>query len=325
MLDKSQIKKYLKGDLLPDDLQKWQQYLQQDDLSALEELMQEDWEEMPLETTTADVPTETLYTQIQEQISPVLGRWSWIRGGKILAIAASVVLVALVFLLRNQLTGTASPKLVQNESNTIKKVLLEDGSVVWLNEKSSISYQFSRKGRKLELKGEAFFVVRRDVRRPFSVKTGKLTTTVLGTRFNIEAFAEDERVAVSLTSGKVKVEIDDDQVPRNWELAPGDQLEYLTRDGVAQKNQFNTIQETAWMNGRVVLEKTPLSNALKEISRFYHTSLRFDTLQLQKCKVTSTFDKSDPIDEVLTVLLFSNNLTYKKQGQGYIIEGLGCN
>jgi len=325
MLDKSQLKTYLEGNLTPEELEQLKQYLQQEKLPALEELMQESWAELPLSITNTTFSSEELYAKIQQQIQEPQ-RIIRFRPGRILfSVAASLLLFAMAFIIWTQLNHSKqSIQVVYNETNSVKKVNLEDGSVVWLNEKTKLSYQFSNKWRKIELDGEAFFEVQRDVRRPFSVKTGNLNTIVLGTSFNVEAFAEDKRVEVSLTKGKIKVQIDEAQAQRSWELNTGEQLEYLPVAGWVQKNSFNVESETAWKSGLVVLEKTPLPYALRQISRFYHTPLQFDTLRLQSCKVTSTFDKANTIDEVLTVLLFSNNLTYKKQGQGYLIEGSGC-
>jgi ferric-dicitrate binding protein FerR (iron transport regulator) len=187
-----------------------------------------------------------------------------------------------------------------------------------------LSYQFSRRKRLLELKGEAYFKVSRDVQRPFSIQTGNVSTTVLGTTFNVEAFPEDNRVEVSLVSGKVEVRIAGKGSTRSWSLSPGEQLQYLSQGEKVEKSVFNPQNETAWKGGQVVLVKTPLPTALHQISRFYNTALRFDTMNLKKCSVTSTFDQSNSIEEVLMVVLFSNNLTFKKHGNGYVIEGSGC-
>lgn len=325
MIEQEQLQRYLRGELSPAELQKFQQYLQQEEVTALEQFMQAEWKNDPdLQGKINPNLSQTMLQQIRQQIhkeTPVrrlVPRRSW-------RVAAAVLLIITTTALWWQWADTfQKPTFVMNESDTVKQIKLEDGSVIWLNQKTELTYLLTRHSRALTLKGEAFFEVAKDAKRPFSVQTGELTTTVLGTAFNIEAFPEDERIEVSLVTGKVKVKIEKNKAAKTWELNPGEQLQYLPKDNQIVRGNFQPKNETAWRDGQLVLQKTPLTTALRQISRFYNAELQFDTLQLKKCIVTSNFDKTNSIDEVLQVLLFSNDLTYQKKGTAYTIEGPGC-
>lgn len=326
MIDKKQLEKYLQGELSTPELEAFRQYLQQKELPELEQLMQADWENNPaLQTKIDPALSQEMLQNIKQTITieaPVrrlVPRRSWQVAA---AIALLVISTAVIWW---QLGGiTPKPTLVVNDSNAVKKVELQDGSTIWLNQQTELTYLITRRKRNLTLKGEAFFEVSKDPKRPFSVQTGDMTTTVLGTSFNIEAFPEDERVEVSLVTGKVAVKIEKGGASKNWEMTPGEQLQYLPVANEVTRGTFLTKDETAWREGQLVLQKMPLTTALRQISRFYNTELQFDTLQLKKCIVTSTFDKNNSIDDVLDVLLFSNDLTYQKKGATYTIEGTGC-
>ncbi len=325
MIDKKQLEKYLQGRLSKPELEAFRQYLQQEEVTALEQLMHEQWENNPaLQEKIEETLSQEMLQNIKQAIvieTPVrrlVPRRSW-------QVAAAVLLIIATAVIWWQLSGISQkPTLVINDSNTVKKVELQDGSTIWLNQQTRLTYLITRRKRNLTLKGEAFFEVTKDPRRPFSVQTGNMSTTVLGTSFNIEAFPEDERVEVSLVTGKVAVKIEKDGASKNWEMKPGEQLQYLPVANEVMRSTFLTKDETAWREGQLVLQKMPLTTALRQISRFYNTELQFDTLQLKKCMVTSTFDKNNSIDDVLEVLLFSNDLTYQKKGATYTIEGPGC-
>jgi len=322
-MDKKELERYLKGQLSSSELESFRQYLTQEKLEELEQLMLQDWETnlVQQDEVGTELSQEMLH-KIKQQIGqdqPVrklIPRRSWqIAAG----FALLTVLVATLWNL-----AQAQPTLVANNTKEIKKVTLEDGSVVWLNQETELSYLMTAKKRILTLTGEAFFEVTKDPKRPFVVQTGKLSTTALGTSFNIDAFPEDERVEVSLVTGKVAIEVKEGNSNKKLLLQPGEQVHYQTISGKMIKNSFQTSDETAWREGQLVLQKMPLNLALNQISRLYTAEFRFDTLLLKKCIVTSTFNKADPIDEVLSVILFSSNLSYQKKGAIYTIKGVGC-
>jgi ferric-dicitrate binding protein FerR (iron transport regulator) len=153
-----------------------------------------------------DADFEKSITTDRNKNNSLLKRW--------VSIAATILVIALVGMsyfastdINNVDEVHASIVHKSNPAGQKSKVFLPDGSIAWLNSESSISYEseFKDSSRHIHLTGEAFFEVKKDSIRPFVVYSGAISTTALGTSFNINAFNESN-ITVSLTTGKVNVE-----------------------------------------------------------------------------------------------------------------------
>jgi transmembrane sensor len=149
-------------------------------------------------------------------------------------IAASLVLVASLSLL--WISNFQKPPVEETVASTVLKenprgrksiVQLPDGSMVRLNSESRITYpeHFAHHERVVHLVGEAFFEVTEDKESPFSVVTGNINTTVLGTSFNIQAWQDDSTINISLAEGKVSVSQIGSSNGQAYYLNPGDKIE----------------------------------------------------------------------------------------------------
>lgn len=186
----------------------------------------------------------------------------------------------------------ALPLLVYNSTEQQKEeILLPDGSKVWLNVASSLTYDPNTPDQRLlSLSGEAFFEVSRDENRPFIVRTGELETRVLGTSFNIRAYA-DEAVEVAVSSGQVAVEKTDKQ--SRVLLAANEIATYQPEEGSLTTAQLPQTQANAWLSGQLTFEEQPLGDLLSALARFYN--LKFEVLhpELLDCSLTAAFQQSD--------------------------------
>lgn len=137
------------------------------------------------------------------------------------------------------------------------QLLLPDGSKVWLNSESSITYPvvFADKERKVKISGEAYFEVAKDKTKPFRVETGDMQVEVLGTHFNVRAYAEDGPTKTSLLEGSVKI---DQQI-----LKPG---EAFMNGRIVPTN---VDQDVAWKNGIFNFNNQNLSQVMKQLARWY--------------------------------------------------------
>ncbi len=129
------------------------------------------------------------------------------------AVAAAILAIVATgaWLLYPTKQGLQDPAVMtgqQTARKEVRRVLLPDGSQVWLNTASSLRYaeDFGRKSRTVYLSGEAYFEVAQNRELPFVIHTGNVSTTVLGTTFNIRAYPGQEAVTVAVRSGKVKVD-----------------------------------------------------------------------------------------------------------------------
>lgn len=153
-------------------------------------------------------------------------------------------------------------------------VTLPDGSQVWLNAASSLTYprQFAGRQRQVDLTGEAYFEIahRRDV--PFLVYTAGQTVEVLGTHFNINAYADESAIRTTLLEGSVRVSrahSNDKQI-----LVPGEQA--ILRDRYLQKEKANISEIMAWREGRFDFNGKNLEQVMRELARWYDIEVAYE-------------------------------------------------
>lgn len=181
---------------------------------------------------------------------------------------------------------------------------LQDGSKVILNSGSSLRYikNFESHQRVLELQGEAFFEVAKDKNRPFRVKTGPVTTTALGTSFNIKAF-ENEPIAISLLTGLVEVDFES-EATRKRELEPGEGLQVdLDRDQVKIVN-FDEERVLAWTKKTIVFDHTPMPEIKRVLENWYGVKISFSNLPNRDLELSGKF-RDQTLKNVLEGLSYS--------------------
>ncbi len=197
------------------------------------------------------------------------------------------------------------------ENNT-RVVNLADGSIITLNENSSVTVgDLTGKQRNLTLTGEAYLEV--EPGNPFQVMTPTGTITVLGTSFNVNA--QDNETVVYVNSGKVKLEHNNQSIL----LATGDLGTSNTRTVIKSSGSSNIL---AWKSGELVFEKQPLSTVLKELSNYYNIQLTSND-KLGKCLITIKFDNLT-IDECLLQLGKILDFETSHTKNQIVLSGRGC-
>lgn len=165
---------------------------------------------------------------------------------------------------------------VPNSSQYI--VVLPDGSKVWLNAGSTISFPavFSGKTRDVAVTGEAYFEVAQKVNEPFRVTTKKMTVLVLGTHFNINAYEDEPVTHTTLLEGSVQVEVNKQKI----QIRPGDQAQ-LNNAGSLSVTQPNITEVVAWQKGYLQFDNTPLEEVFRQIGRWYDVEVVFKGIARQ--------------------------------------------
>jgi transmembrane sensor len=159
------------------------------------------------------------------------------------------------------------------------QLALPDGSLVWLNAASSITYPtvFAGNDRSVNLTGEAYFEVAKDKSKPFHVKVHKMDVEVLGTHFNINAYNDEGVIKTTLLEGKVKV-VNDEPATGSQQpavLKPGEQA-ILTSDSRLTINDDADVETVmAWKNGRFQFDRTPLPVVMRQLSRWYDMEVEY--------------------------------------------------
>ena len=153
-------------------------------------------------------------------------------------------------------------------------VTLADGTTVWVNGKSTLTFPncFSSRTRKVELDGEAYFDVRKDPEKQFIVSTAHQSAIkVLGTKFNVKAYKEADEVITTLVEGKVNFEFNNaSQQPQYIVMAPGQKLVYYFQDGKTELYTTSGERELSWKDGKIIFRQTSLRDALDILADRYN-------------------------------------------------------
>ena len=174
---------------------------------------------------------------------------------------------------------------------------LADGTQVWLNAESRLEFpdRFNGNTREVRLKGEAYFEVKKDAKRPFIVHTDYLTTRVLGTSFNVRAYSRKD-ASVTLVSGRVQVKADDlIQV-----LSPGEQAA-LTGSQLAVK-AVDTYPITQWKEGFFYFDNESLFSIMQELARWSGVNVSFDDRSKMNVRLHFVVERSKSLREAVANL-----------------------
>jgi transmembrane sensor len=195
----------------------------------------------------------------------------------------------------------------------LKKVLLPDSSIVWLNSATHLSWhpEFAT-NREIVLSGEAFFQVRPDVQHPFVVKAGGTSTRVYGTSFNVSAYPEAGQLRISLKSGRIGVEYDGREGKASKVLTAGQLLVYDKEMGSGQVMRQAPGEMDEWTAGRLLFYETPLKEALAQVEARYGIHIIYDH-PLKDQTITARFENT-ALEKVLGHLSFGWDLHFVRKG-----------
>ncbi len=187
---------------------------------------------------------------------------------------------------------------------------LPDGTTGWLNSGSGIRYPVNFTERKVKLTGEAFFHVVHQDHKKFIVQTPALDITVLGTMFNVAAYAGDPFVEVVLEEGGVRMDSKDGKLSES--LTADQRFVFNPEKGTGLKYQVDADLYSSWKEGKLVFRDEPLSIVLKKMERWYHVRFDVEDDQLKNYIYKATF-KDETLDEAMQVLAWSAPIDYEIQ------------
>lgn len=218
-----------------------------------------------------------------------------------------------------QLTALTIP------SNQQKQITLADGSKVWINSNSQLSYpkQFDGKTREVYLSGEAYFDIQHDADKPFIIHTGKVVTTVLGTAFDIKEDKNKQIVTVTVTRGKVSVANGN---KRLGVITPNQQISFNLLDNKSFKTEVDANKAIAWQNPEIHFDDITFADAALQLQQRFHVKVNFTNDKIKECRFTGTALEGETLDKILKAVCTFNNANYKTKADGsIIIDGPGCN
>ncbi|WP_020528349.1 FecR family protein [Flexithrix dorotheae] len=210
------------------------------------------------------------------------------------------------------------------EKGQKKTLNLSDGTTIKLNAGSTIKYPavFGEHSREIELHGEAYFDVAEDKNRPFIVSTGKVTTTVLGTSFNIRAYPNAENTNIALIEGKVRVEkyTDETRQEKSSEtyLLPGENVIYHKSTSILKKGHFDLKKVVSWKDNVIYFDNTPFEDAIQTLELWYGVEIEILKLKDRQLSVNGEFHNQS-LENVLQSMSYSK-FSYQIDGDQIILK-----
>jgi transmembrane sensor len=223
------------------------------------------------------------------------------------------------------------------------KIVLSDGSQVWLNSGSTIKYpgNFNRNRREIYFAGEAFFDIKRDESRPFIVRTSEINIKVLGTQFNVKSYPEENTVETTVISGSVEIETKpfNSLQKQHLKLQPNQkatfskltsELDVLTEANKPQKiepkpvgnvlitEKINTEVVTAWKDDKLIFAKERFEDILTKLERWYDVDIILEDDKLRDYTYTGTFQK-ESLEQALDALKLATPFDYSIDKNNIII------
>lgn len=220
--------------------------------------------------------------------------------------------------------GTAAIQTRASKPDAIEKVLLADGTLVWLKPGSRLTYPASFTGatREVSLEGEALFEVAKDAAHPFLIRCGELTTAVLGTSFNIRSTPEHTEVFV-LTG---KVSVTSQSTHENVELLPRESVVYAHATRQLQKvGQQEETKAEVYTHGTeysMLFENITLAEIARRIEGKFNVRMTLEG-PLDSCKIAADFTDQS-LQNTLDIIAETVTATYTIEADAVVLRGSGC-
>lgn len=252
------LAKYLSRQCTQAELEEVNRWLNEDaEHPRLLEKLKRQWEAVQVDASAFVIPDKAaVWNKVQARIRdkakqiPMYSRSLLIRVSSIAAVIALVLGFSLSFLLNDQKESWQASQfenVVMAPPGQKTQLVLPDGTLVWLNSGSRLSYnyQYSTQDRVVNLEGEAFFDVKKDTQYPFIVKTGAVDVKVHGTAFNVSAYTDEDDIMVALLRGKVSLLSATDQKLLTY-LSPDQEATVSKRSLSCRVESCDASIESSW-------------------------------------------------------------------------------
>lgn len=238
----------------------------------------------------------------------------WISGA---AVAVILLLICIQLFLPNAFSG--GQNITVSSEATKKEVFLPDGSHVWLNAHSMLSYSHTfNRSRKVRLTGEALFDVQADRGRNFVVETDNVTIEVLGTFFLVNDRGESTETETVLESGSIHLKLNESG--EILQMKPNQQIVYNHIDGSTTVKNVNAADYTSWRKNSLIFENRRLRDVFIQLERWYNVDIQCNNRALLNTPVSFTLD-DEPLNEILHILEQITSLSWKENlNESVIIE-----
>lgn len=270
------------------------------------------WDDSRQLALASTVNENRAWQKFQQRIHPTPARrtsFGWMR------IAASLIIIVGLGLLAYWAFGDRTKEMTVVAQKTVLSDTLPDGSVVTVNKGSSISYQSKFKGdtRKVSLKGEAFFNVTPNKKKPFIISVNDVQITVVGTSFNVKTVNGKTEVVVE--TGIVKVA----RAGKTVELRANEETIVGEKDSVLTKEKVSDQLYKYYRTKEFVCDDTPLWKLVEVINEAYNSHIVIGNPALKDARMNTTFN-NESLEQVLNVISLTFNAQIIKEGDTIILQ-----
>ena len=198
------------------------------------------------------------------------------------------------------------------------KLVLEDGTEIWLNSETELKYpsHFAGRERRVQLSGEAYFKVVSNPRIPFVVSTSQMDTRVLGTSFNVSAYPDENKNHTTLIEGSV--EINDKKNGKTMRLQPGEQA--LLQNGKLSIQKVDTKLYSLWRMDRFTFSSENLEEVIRKLSRWYNVEFFFSHPSARQKLFSGSLPKYADITQVLGIIEMTTDIKFQIKNNTIIIR-----
>lgn len=262
--------------------------------------------------------TEGQQVKLYPTRKPYFGLQKWI------SVAALLLLFTGIYFYRSAITQifSTTPKYqLAASSNQRKQLQLADGTKVWLSPNSKLSYpdKFEGSERLVSLDGEAFFEVSHDAKHPFIIKSGEVSTTVLGTSFNVTAYTQQQTIDVTLVTGRVAVALNANNNTQRDTITANQRI--TVNKTTSKITKLDYPDAATFLNKRLGLYEykgAALEAVRNDLENQYNIKIQFDQ-ELSSKAFYGNLNMSSPLNETLNKLCTVMEAKWKKEGALYTI------
>ena len=200
------------------------------------------------------------------------------------------------------------------------KVLLADGSLVWLNSGSTLKYStdFNEEERIVTLSGEGYFEVSKRNDMPFTVRTQGYDVVVKGTKFNVSAYEGDPFISTTLIEGKVTVNYKNESIDMN----PGEEMKLIKSTGELQHTSVNVSQSIAWMDNQLVSDNITFQNLMAKLSRRFNVEIEIEDERLKSQTFSISLRNDETLEQIFGALQKIIPFSVTRDNQVYHIKSI---
>lgn len=299
--------------------------------------------------TALNKNTEPFKTVIKIQREGWFSRKNWMIGIAVVLVAA----VSGLIWVQNKPTPESLPSTqVKNEvvtrTGSRYKLALPDGSEVWVNSSSHLTYDrhFGKNNRNVHLNGEAYFMVKKNEDLPFVIHTKRMNVTVTGTTFNVRAYEDEPLSETALIEGRVEIQLAG-KPDKTYVLKPNDKLvvsdslsfqpkrnatkseqtiplaiktsaPIVTLQKLTISNLDSLVAETAWLYSTLAFNDESFKEVALKMEKWYGINIAFQNEPLQKIRFTGRFT-TETIQEALEAMQFTARFKFRKVDNNIII------